>query len=501
MSRETDLELARTLSENHKWDDAYKIADRYLVEDPNDVQALAIMTYIMLGAGKPAIAYHLAKGGTRLAPREAGMWMNLGMAAGDLWQSKEAARHYERGLKLAKTDKQRSMMCINIASILIDTGRFAEGEPYAKRAIEYEPDSVKGNANLGFSYLGQRKFKEGWKQYRYAIGTETRPRHQYQDEPMWDGKGKGNIALISEQGIGDVISFASMIPDAVEWAKKNDSQIIVDCEKRLQPLLQRSFPDAKVYGTMLQPTVEWDEVPDYSLIMGQLGEYYRTDVKDFPGTPYLVPDPDRVIQWKALFESKKKPVIGIAWRGGIPRTGARFRQWDLEQLLPILKSVDAHFVSLQYRSSEKEIAAFKKLHPEIDLVEYPYATLSNDYDDTVAMVACMDHVVTMQTAINHVAGALGVPCWTHVPNNSQWRYGEGYEDMLWAKSIRIIRQKTKGEWSDTIKETAEALSANFPRVQKGNGKPARTGKVRRGGKTRQRRNKSNNRAGEDHASA
>jgi hypothetical protein len=292
-----------------------------------------------------------------------------------------------------------------------------------------------------------------------------------------------------------------MIPDALAWAKKNDSKIIVDCEARLQPLLQRSFPDAKVYGTLLQPQVEWDEAPDYSLVMGQLGEYFRTDIKDFPGTPYLIPDPDRVIQWKALFKSKKKPVIGIAWRGGIPRTGARFRQWDLEQLLPILKSVDAHFVSLQYKSAKKEIEAFKALHPEIDLVEYAHGTLTNDYDDTVAMTACLDHVITMQTAINHVAGGLGVPCWTHVPNNSQWRYGEGHTDLPWASSIRIIRQKTKGEWADVIKETAEELSANFPRVSTGNGKAAPRRKVRRRSKAMQQHHKPDNSKAEHISSA
>jgi hypothetical protein len=297
---------------------------------------------------------------------------------------------------------------------------------------------------------------------------------------MWDGKGKGVIAVTCEQGIGDMISFASMVPDMIEWAKANDSQVVIDCEPRLEGILRRSFPEATVYPTLMKETIEWDEKPDYSIAMGQLGEYFRPRESDFPGTPYLVPDPDRVLQWKALFESKKKPVIGIAWRGGIPRTGARFRQWDLEQLLPILKSVDAHWVSLQYKPAHKEIAEFRKKHRKIDLVEYPHGTLTSDYDDTIAMVAAMDHIVTMQTAVNHVAGGLGIPAWVHVPANSQWRYGEEGEDFVWANSVRIIRQERNGEWKPIIQRTADELARVFPGASRKRGHRKKRGKASHG---------------------
>jgi tetratricopeptide (TPR) repeat protein len=499
--RKQELERARDLSTDRQWDDAYLIADRWLTENPDDVQFLVVMTHIMLGAGKTTVAYHLAKRATELAPKECGVWMNAGMASNDLWRTKEARRYYERGLKLAKTDSQRSMMCVNIASVLIDTGRFTEAEPYCEMSVRYNPKSIKGWANLGFSQLAQRKWVEGWKNYRYAIGTEFRPSHTYAEEPMWDGIGRGVIALTSEQGIGDVVSFASMVPDAIEWAKNNDSQIYIDCEPRMHGVLSRSFPEAKVYPTLLADEVVWDAAPDYSIVLGQLGEYFRLDDESFTGEPYLKPCPDRLLQWQALFESKNKPVIGLAWRGGIPRTGARFRQWDLEQLLPILESVDAHWVSLQYKPAGREIAEFRKRHPKIDLVEYPHLSLSNDYDDTIAGVAAMDHIITMQTAVNHVAGAVGTPAWVHVPNNSQWRYGEKGEDFPWAKSVRIIRQKTRGEWADTIEQTAEELNAHFTGLSAGNGKTKRRGKFRQRRKNVRHNNQQYRSEGRDNASA
>jgi ADP-heptose:LPS heptosyltransferase len=198
--------------------------------------------------------------------------------------------------------------------------------------------------------------------------------------------------------------------------------------------------------------------------MAQLGEYFRLHDEHFPGTPYLKADPDRVLQWKALFESKGKPVIGLGWRGGIWKTAAKHRQLDLEQLLPVLKSVDAHWVSLQYKPAGKEIEAFRKEH-DIDIVEYSHGTLSQDYDDTVAMIQAMDMVVSMQTTAIHVAGGLGIPCWVFVPKTSQWRYGQEGEDFLWANSVRIIRQSELGDWQEVMECTAKELAKKFPKLE------------------------------------
>jgi tetratricopeptide (TPR) repeat protein len=480
MSREADLEHARKLFEQREFKECYSVCNRHLEDNPEDFQALTIIANVMMENQNNGVAYNITKRITQLSPQDPGVWMNFGIACVNLWRMVEARKAYDRGLSLAKNDKQKSQFCLNISGLLVDVGRFSDAEVYCKQALELNPESKKGRANLGFCQLAQRNFREGWANYRYALGTKERAQHNYCGEPMWDGKGRGVIAVTCEQGIGDMISFASMVPDMIEWAKANDSKVVIDCERRLEGIMRRSFPEATVYPTLMRETIEWDEKPDYSIAMGQLGEYFRPRESDFPGTPYLVPDPDRVLQWKALFESKKKPVIGIAWRGGIPRTGARFRQWDLEQLLPILKSVDAHWVSLQYKPAHKEIAEFRKNHRKIDLVEYPHGTLTSDYDDTIAMVAAMDHLVTMQTAVNHVAGGLGIPAWVHVPANSQWRYGEEGEDFVWASSVRIIRQERNGEWKPIIQRTADELAREFPGANRKRGHRKKRNKASNG---------------------
>ena len=481
LAKSNELELARQLAENDDWDRAYIIANKNLRDDPNSWEWLMVMMYVMLGAEKPEIAYQLGKRVTEMKPKAAGGWMNLGMAAKDIWQDEEALRYFKRGLKCSREDAQSGMLMVNIASVLVDTGRFSEAEQYCINALKINPESQKATANLGFCQLAQRKWKEGWKNYRECLGHDWRPLHKYADEPLWDGKGKGTIVAYGEQGLGDQISFAQMLPDIKKWCDENDSKLIVDINPRLGALLRRSFPDIKIYGTQGAKRLKWDKEDqsvDYSLPVGQMAEYFRNEDSAFSGEPYLVPDPDRVLQWRSLFQSKGKPVIGIAWSGGIPKTGSKFRRVDLDQLLPVLRSVDAHWVSLQYKDSSKEIDSFKELHPEIDIVQYSHGTLSNDYDDTVAMVAALDHVVAMHTTIIHVSGGLGIPTSVFIPCNSQWRYGQGYDDFPWANSVRLKRQTKRGHWADIIATTAEELSALYPGIRKTAGKAPRKGKLR-----------------------
>ena len=459
-SKESDLRLGQDLAEAGDVDPAYAIANKYLKRDPNDYQALTLMTHVLLQSDKPTIAYSLAKRVTQIIPKASGGWLNMGRAAADLWMSNEAIRCYKKAIKSATDDKQKHMGLVNMCATLIDSGRFEQAESYARLALDIDPDNQKIISNLGFCQLSQRNWKEGWANYHKSLGIDWRPKTQYAGEPEWDGKKTDRVVLYAEQGIGDVISFASMIPDAQKKAK-----IVFDVDPKLEGLMRRSFPGISVYGTRFQDNMmAWkpeDTEISASQSIGQIAEFFRLKDSDFPGTAFLKADPDRVLQWKALFETKKKPVIGVAWRGGILKTGSKYRQWSLEQLVPLLESVDAHWVSLQYRPAGEEIAAFKEKHPNIDLVEYPHATLTNDYDDTAAMVEALDHLVCMQSAVTHLAGALGKDVWVFVPQNSQWRYGGDGEDYIWSKSVRIIRQSKRGEWGEDIKRVGVELSERF----------------------------------------
>jgi len=141
-------------------------------------------------------------------------------------------------------------------------------------------------------------------------------------------------------------------------------------------------------------------------------------------------------------------------------THAKHRVWKLSELLPIFKAVDAIWVSLQYKDAEAEIAEFRMQHPEIDLRQYKKATITKDYDDTASLVEALDLVVAMQTAVIHLAGALGKECWCFVNKHSQWRYGPNTQNTLpWYSSVRLFRNIDGWPIEQAANELKERFSA------------------------------------------
>jgi len=256
------------LAEKDHLDNAYKLCEAVLMKDPNNPDALVTMQYIMMAAKKQSVAYHLGKRCVELLPNDAIAWMNAGMACSDLWRLKEASRMFKRGMSVAVLPMTKAKLLTNWAATLINHGEFAEAKLKCEAAIKEVPDFSKAHANLGFCNLALREWEDGWKRYRNCIGSDFRPRSQYNDEPEWDGKSKGTIVVYAEQGLGDVISGGSMLPDMIEWCKANDSTLIVEVDKRLTNLFKRSFPEAIIYGTRESKDVNWEpehQQIDYSI--------------------------------------------------------------------------------------------------------------------------------------------------------------------------------------------------------------------------------------------
>lgn len=457
------LAKARDLSERGELDEAYRLAGHWLMENPNDVLAMVVLTFILRKARKLPEAYHLAKKVTELDPQGAAGWINYGQICNELFRVDEAERAYRRGLSVAKDNHSISMLYTNLSALHIDLGRFDEAYKEAQASLEAKPESQPARSNLGFAQLAKHEWASGWKNYRACLGTDARRKSTYRvpAEPEWDGSEGKRVILFGEQGIGDEICFASMLPDAI----KRCSHVILDIDERLATLFRRSFPQASVYGTRNATAadgIQWDKkdhVFDASLAIAQLGEYFRTTDDSFPSEPYLVADADRVTMWRALWAKKAKPVIGIAWTGGIWQTGAKFRKLTLEQMLTVFQSIDAHFVCLQYKDASSEISAFKKRHPEIDLVEYSYATITRNYDDTAALVASLDCVLSVPTAVVHLAAALGTPC---IAMNSPHRCWKFYGGLAMHPTVDLVPHDG---WDKTIMEAARRLAKRFQKQE------------------------------------
>lgn len=443
------------LAEKQDLKSAWSIVDDALEKDPNDTHGLILASFLCEKEGKVGIGYSLAQRAVSLAPDSAPAFTNLGRMCDMLWRGDEAKQAFRKALTRNDSAKGRALVNLNMGAVLVQEGRFQEARKFCEAALEMDGNNYKAKHNLGMCQLAAGEYPEGWDNYAASVGNTTnRPKWNYADELPWQGEPGGKVVIYGEQGIGDEISAASMFPDAIKRADK----VILECDKRLAGLYQRSFPEAKVYGTRNKMEVAWDAEdadPDYSISSLQLGQFFRRSADSFPGTPYLKADPDRMTMWRGLWAEKQKPIFGIAWTGGTKNTAKHMRRWTLQELLPVFKSIDAHWVCLQYTDSQAEVDAFVK-ETGVDLKTYQFATLSKDYDDTAALVATLDGVVTMQQTALHIAGALGIRTLAGIPATSQWRYGEKGDSMPWYRSVRLFRQKHGENWSRVIGEIAKS---------------------------------------------
>lgn len=426
--------------------------EEILKKDPNDAQALTIASMILKKAGRLPFAYSLAQRAVEIAPWHPETHAVRGLMAQNLWRMDEATSAYKMALQKAKTPAQRALYLNNLASIHLDNGEFARGMPLIEESLKLDPDERMARHNYGLCLLAERRWREGWEYYSASIGSENRLNIKYTGEPgepKWDGTKGKTVVIYGEQGLGDEICAASMLPDAI----RDCGRVIVDCDRRLKGLFTRSFPNATVHGTRWEKGLPWpveDQAIDYSIAGFEIGQFYRQDQAAFTGEPYLKSCPERTAMWRALFASRSKPTIGVAWSGGTWQNASLYRNLPLSQWKPIFDAVDANWISLQYKDATKEIEG-------TPVQQYPWATLTKDYDDTAALVAACDLVIGMQTTVCHLAGALGKPVLTMIPKTSQWRYGETYTDVPWYRSMKLYRQKSS--WEPVVKQIAEDLHA------------------------------------------
>lgn len=398
---------AQQLVEAGKVAEGLKIINELMMYEPDDPHLLIAASFCHQKLNSWPVAYHLAKSSCVSMPDRPEPYLNLSSAADQMYKLEEGLEAAKKAIQLADTPRLKASALMNHASILINHGRYEEAESVIRESLEINPASKKAQGNLGMVLLAKGEWKEGWENYSKCLGENERAKINY-GVPDWNGE-DGLVVIYGEQGLGDEISFASMLNDA--------PPSVIDCDYRLRGLFERSFPQHAVWGGRWKDTYSGEA--DYQCAMGDLGRFYRNSDADFPRKPYLVADPIRRAQWKYLKEQVKKPLVGIAWTGGAAHTAAKYRQLSKAQLMAITQGIDAHFVSLEYKEREEV--------PNVEV--YRHATQTKDYDDTAALVAECDLVITIQTAVAHLAGALGVPCMVMVPETSQWRYAP--PQMLW----------------------------------------------------------------------
>lgn len=430
-------------------DEAYEKFSKLLNKNFDDPKALYGLGKIYREAEHYGLAFNLFRLVASFGRAGPGPWNEMGLCQAETYDVDRALFCFRKALEIAPKDKH-AFSNLSLAHLL-------KCEPekalqYAKRCLEIDPNFEAVLHHQSYANLLLGRWKEGWEGHARVLGkVKTRTERFYENHgkllPKWDGEPGKAVLVYGEQGIGDEVSFSSCIPDLV----KVSDLVVFDCDHRLETLFKKSFPKVVVHGTRFKDPGQW--IDDYALdarvALGDLPRFFRNSDADFPGTPYLTAAPKEI---------EGKPRIGIAWTGGISNTGSVKRSLSLEALLPILKAVPATWVSLEYKDRRDEIEVFKETHG-IEILE-PEEARSKDYSDTASLVAGLDLVVSVCTAVVHLSGALGKEAWVLVPSKPRWFYGMESDRTPWYRSVQMFRQRGE-DWTFPLKQIEKLLRLRY----------------------------------------
>jgi len=445
---------------------AMTAADELLRRDPANVDAMFIAGTCMLLSGKEGMAaliLNSARCATKDPVKLGPIWDNIGCALQE-YQPEESYKAFRKALEYGEGRGTYDNLC-NVSSQI---GRHEEALEWADKSYAVNPAH---NRSFALMHLG--RWAEGWREFSKCAGSAVRPRtDRTYDLPRWDGKSPGKVIIHGEQGVGDEIMFMSMCPA--------DFDGVIECNPRNETLFARSFPKARVYGTLLQNVLEWpiEEKADWHLEMGGLGEYFAAE--PFARGRFLTADPARVAAWNewlrwAEYCSKgwsaadcgrilrdgvphRPQRVGVAWTGGTWATGRAKRSTPFGLIAEKLfdQHPDITWVNLEYEDRREELAAYPQvLNPH-------WATKKGaDLDDLAALVSNLDLVITPTQSVVDLCGALGVPVWVMTDQHPQWRYAlKAGEDRMWFyESARLFRQKAQdnGRWERVMNHVTTAL--------------------------------------------
>ena len=294
-------------------------------------------------------------------------------------------------------------------------------------------------------------FANGWGDYE-SRWNPTMPRPVI---PLseWDGSSPADkrIFVYGEQDLGEQILFASCLPELLPRTRG----CRLECDWRLVSLFQRSFPLADVV-----PKSEPSDTGDceFQIALGSLPRLLRRNETDFQRSGrWLAVDRDAVRRWRMrLADLRDRPLVGISWRGGSERDDRIRRSTTLNQWEPVLRLPKVAFVNLQYDGEPAEWNAVRDVLGTA-IHHWDDVNPRKHLDDFAAQIATLDLVITVDNSTAHLAGALGVPTWTLLPKEANWRWLKDRTDSPWFPSMRLFRQQVEDDWSAVFAEVADDL--------------------------------------------
>jgi tetratricopeptide (TPR) repeat protein len=379
----------------------------------------------------------------RLKPDYAEAYNNLGIVLQDHGQLDEAIASHQRAIAL-RPDFAEAHHDLGVA--LWEQGRPSDAAAAHRRAISLKPTYAEAHFNLAGLLLANGDFSQGWQEYEWRRKCRDFPSPPWKHpQPQWDGGPLGNRAIVlhTEQGFGDAIQFFRYVPLVAQCGGK----IIISSQPQLQRLFQ----------TQGYQVISWTHaLPKFDLhcpLLSLPRIYTPTPVEIPSAVPYLRADAKDAAMWRQRLADQSKARIGLVWAARPLLNNLRKRSMNLAKLAPLLRTSAARFFSLQ---KGEAAAQAKTLPPALELTDWTDDL--TDFADTTALIANLDLIITVDTAVAHLAGAMAKPVWTLLPFHPEWRWLLQPERTPWYPTMRLFRQPSDEDWDSVIAHVAEELA-------------------------------------------
>ncbi len=439
--------LGMACHDQARYDEAVEAYHRALKIQPEFPVVLNNLANTLKQLGRPEEAEASCREALRIKPDYATAYNNLGVALVAQGRLAEAAVTFEQALALIPNDPVTHS---NLSAALVRQGKFEEAEVNSQQALRLNPGYAEAHKNQGIVWLLLGNFERGWPEYEWRWRCPGSPLPRL-TQPLWDGGPLDGqtILLHHEQGLGDTIQFVRY----AEILKQRGARRVV---VKTQPALRKLLEGCAGIDALVSTEAE---LPAFDLYVPMLSVpgLLKTDFSTIPGNvPYLRPDPTLVTHWQQRLAQYPGFRIGIAWQGSADFHADAQRSIPLQQFAPLAAIEGVRLFSLQKGIGEQQIGA---LHPAFEVIHFgdELDAKSGAFMDTAAIMQNLDLVITSDTSVPHLAGALGVPTWLALSISPDWRWFLERDDSPWYPSMTLFRQQRLGDWEDVFDRIACAL--------------------------------------------
>ena len=434
----TILQKSQRLVAVSKLSQAVAVLEAGLERFPNHVLILYRLGCILQQQGHYAEASEIFQKCLSLDPDAKEISLNLGALWALLGQTDRAIALFEQ---LIQQDPNFAKAYYNLARVYLELQQWPQGEDYLRKALQLRPNDPGYHVCLAYPCLRLGRYAEGFREYEWRLKLSS-CKIKNMDLPMWDGSPMlgQTLLVLNEQGFGDLLQLAryfAIIRPLV-------GRLLVQCQPALLRLI-RNLPAVDLAipnGKPLPAAAAY--VPVFSL------PYLLTkDLSLIPKQmPYLFLKPTKKLEPNAAFSKICK--VGLVWGSSPGFIDAKEKSIHLNRLAPVFNTPGVVFVSLQKGPQAADLT------PELPIL--PAAEKCKDFYDTALVIQTLDLLITVDTAVAHLAGALGKPVWVLLSYRGDWRWMQDRCDSPWYPSMRLFRQKNPGDWSPVIDAVCQALS-------------------------------------------